>query len=101
MGYFVGRNYHAILEPRFHGLLARWLKKLPADAWVGTPRELAAALYEESMHGEYVGRNVVGNVKAGPTLAQAGFTVMESRTAARRMVAVRRTGAAGDKSNSG
>jgi hypothetical protein len=85
----VGRNYRAILEPRFHGLVDRWLRKLPPAGWSGTPRELAAALAAESTFGEYVGRNVVSQVVAAThTLSEAGLETL--RTASRRLVTIRR-----------
>jgi hypothetical protein len=87
----VGRSYRAILEPRFHGLVARWLNKLPPEGWAGTPRELAAELAEESTFGEYVGRNVVSQVQAAVhVLEAAGVVVETSRTASRRLVTIRR-----------
>jgi hypothetical protein len=91
----VSRYYHRVrrvLDARFHALLARWLKKRPADGWEGTPRDLAAALDQESTGGEYVGRNVVAKVGASPALAPAGFVLTAGRTGKARRVTIRRGG---------
>jgi hypothetical protein len=86
----MGRDYSPILRQRFEEPMLRWLGTLPDEGWTGTPTDLAAALADAAKPREYVGRKVVSAVKASAALAVAGFELVETRTASRRLVTIRR-----------